>query len=98
MCGKATFTTVASSMAIPLAATVATSAIRPLDDCSASPSIDSSATSIPTVISRRLVVGSAGGELGLMLGDHLLDGFQIAIGEFGSAVDCPRLGVQRAER
>ncbi|HZX54163.1 MAG TPA: hypothetical protein VFE86_05760, partial [Ilumatobacteraceae bacterium] len=65
-------------MAIPLAATVATSAIRPLDELSARPSTDSSATSIATRYLVRFGVRSAGGELGLMLGDHLLDGFHVA--------------------
>src|SRR3954469_7656630 len=96
MCGKATLTTVASSMAIPLAATVATSAIRPLEECSASPSTDSSATSIATCYLVRVRACSAGGELGLVLGDHLLDGFHVAVGQLRPAVNRPCLRVQGA--
>src|SRR5438552_5060875 len=38
MCGSATLTTVASSIAIPLAATVATRATRPFAECRTKPS------------------------------------------------------------
>src|SRR5689334_1813093 len=50
MCGSATLTTVASSIAIALAPTVAASAIRPFAECSSRPAVATSAiaASLPT--------------------------------------------------
>src|SRR5690242_19647975 len=44
MCGNATLTIVPSSIAIPLAPTVATSATRPFAECSSSPSAGAAAS------------------------------------------------------